>query len=154
MAALELPTQTVQTWLMAIVAQVLCSLAWSLPSRNLGLVWVSDLVTLALTDRVTVGSGLPHLTPLLTWLKQCCFRQEETEQMKLEKWGELDSAQSAPLAVLMAELKGSDIPKQQSSKQQQDPSVKSDGSSDELHTAKQCLPGGHCELPPKRLSKG
>lgn len=30
----------------------------------------------------------------------------------------------------------------------------SDGSSDELHVAKQCLPGGHHKLPPKGLSKG
>lgn len=50
MPALELPTQAGQTWLTVIVAQGLWSLAWSLPSRNLGLDWVSDLVTLALTE--------------------------------------------------------------------------------------------------------
>lgn len=37
-------------------------------------------------------------------------RQEETEKMKLEKWEELENAQSAPLAAGMTDLKGSDIP--------------------------------------------
>lgn len=45
--------------------------------------------------------------------------------MKLEKWEELESAQSAPLAAGMTDLKGSDIPG--SSEQQRDPRVISGG---------------------------
>lgn len=73
--------------------------------------------------------------------------------MKLEKRGELESTQSAPLAALMTDLKGSDIPNS-SAVSRADTRLMSDGSSDELHAAKQSLPRGHHKLPPKGLSKG